>query len=144
MLAQPNYGEEPYEIILPGLNGDTVSLSSLKGKVVLLDFWASWCAPCRAANRDFVKLYKKHKDNGFEILGVSLDDEEKHWRKAVTKDNITWLQVIDRGGWQAKTAEKWKLMAIPTNYLINQHGIVVGIDLLPGEIDKALSLLLKK
>lgn len=144
MLAQPNYGEKPYEITLPGLNGDTLSLSSLTGKVVLLDFWASWCGPCRSANRDLVKLYKKHKENGFEIFGVSLDEEEKHWRKAVTKDKITWLQVIDPGGWQAKTVEKWQLMAIPTNYLIDQNGVVVGIDLMPAELDKALSQLLKK
>ena len=144
VLAQPGYGEKPYEIILPGLNGDSISLSSFKGKVVLLDFWASWCGPCRTANRHLAKLYKKHQENGFEIFGVSLDEEEKSWQKAVTKDKITWPQVIDPGGWRAKTAEKWNLMAIPTNYLIDQNGIVVGIDLLPADLDKALTQLLKK
>jgi peroxiredoxin len=143
LWAQPLYGEQPYEISLPTPAGDTVSLSSLKGKVVLIDFWASWCAPCRVANRDLVKIYKKHKENGFEILGVSLDEEQAHWQKAIARDKITWLQVIDPGGWEAKTAAQWKINAIPTNYLINQDGIVVGIDLLPNEINRALSILLK-
>src|SRR5690606_18084939 len=140
----PNIDDPRLQIKLTDLSGDSISLSSFKGKVVLLDFWASWCGPCRTANRHLAKLYKKHQENGFEIFGVSLDEEEKSWQKAVTKDKITWPQVIDPGGWRAKTAEKWNLMAIPTNYLIDQNGIVVGIDLLPADLDKALTQLLKK
>lgn len=142
--AQPQYGEPPYEISLPAPSGDTLSLSSLKGKVVLIDFWASWCAPCRATNRDLVKIYKKHKDDGFEIFGVSLDEVPEHWKKAIARDKITWPQVIDPGGWEAQTAARWNINAIPSNYLVNKEGIVVGIDLLPHEINKALNVLLKK
>lgn len=140
--AQPNFGEDAYEIVLPSGKGDTVKLSSLKGKIVLLDFWASWCGPCRASNRDMVKLYKKHKDKGFEILGVSIDDEEKHWKKAIIKDKITWLQVIDPGGWEARTAMQWNLNAIPANYLIDKEGKVIGMDLEVKDLEKALQQLL--
>ena len=77
--AQPKQGRDAYEIALPSLNGDTLKLSSLKGKVVLLDFWASWCGPCRSANKDIGKLYSKFKEKGFEVFSVSFDDDAKAW-----------------------------------------------------------------
>ena len=98
LLAQPRQGNDAFEIALPSLNGDTLKLSSLKGKVVLLDFWASWCGPCRSANKDMAKVYSKFKDKGFEIFSVSLDDSKNAWEKAVKKDKITWFQVNDMPG----------------------------------------------
>src|SRR5262249_28941016 len=82
---QPNIADSRLDFSLPSLEGDSIRLSSMKGKVFLLDFWASWCVPCRYSNKQLVKLYSKYKDNGFEILGVSLDEKRNEWRKALPK-----------------------------------------------------------
>jgi thiol-disulfide isomerase/thioredoxin len=140
--AQPKYGGDAIEIALPSVNGDTIRLSSLKGKVVLLDFWASWCGPCRTANRVLAKLYSKYRDKGFEIYGVSLDDSPQSWKKAIAKDKVRWLQVIDPGGWEASTAVNWSIYALPTSYLIDQHGKLIAMDLEPKELEKTLKSLL--
>lgn len=132
------------EIKMPGVSGDSLSLSSFKGKVVLLDFWASWCMPCRVANRSLVKLYSKYKDKGFEIFGVSLDESESEWKRAITKDRITWTQVIDPRGWDAQTAIRWNVSALPTNFLINKEGKVVGYNLEGRKLEKAIRSLLKE
>ena len=141
-FSQPRYGNEAPEIALPSLAGDTIRLSSLKGKVVLLDFWASWCGPCRVANRGLVKLYPKFRDKGFEILSVSLDESSKDWKKAIKKDKISWLQVIDDRGWEALTARNWSIMALPTSYLIDENGKLIAMDLEGKELEKVLTSLL--
>lgn len=140
--AQPKQGKEAFEIALPSLNGDTLKLSALKGKVVLLDFWASWCGPCRSANKDMAKLYSKYKDKGFEIFGVSLDDNISAWEKAVQKDKITWKQVNDNGGRGAKTAQQWFIDALPTTYLIGKDGKLLAMDLTEKQLERALKDLL--
>ncbi len=142
--AQPRQGMPAAEIALPSASGDTVRLSSLKGKVVLIDFWASWCGPCRASNKVFTKLYPRYKDKGFEILGVSLDDSDEDWKKAIKKDKITWMQVIDNGGWQAKTAMAWEIMALPTSYLMDREGRLIAMDMEPKELERKLKELLGK
>jgi peroxiredoxin len=140
--SQPRFGQQAYEIALPTVIGDTIKLSSLKGKVVLIDFWASWCGPCRITNRKMVKIYPKYKARGFEILGVSLDKDRADWKKAVVKDKISWLQVNDNGGWEAKTGAQWNIYQIPTSYLIDKEGRIVGMDLEGKELEKALRELL--
>jgi peroxiredoxin len=140
--AQPKPGEMAFEIALTNPKGDTISLSSLQGKVVLIDFWASWCVPCRMSNRQLVKLYSKYKSRGFEIFGVSLDENKKDWVRAIAKDKIGWTQVIDNRGWQATTAIDWNLYQIPSSFLINKDGIIIGVDLEKKDLEKALKDLL--
>lgn len=142
--AQPKQGQQAAEIALPSANGDTLRLSSLKGKVVLLDFWASWCGPCRVSNKNLVKIYEKYKPKGFEIFGVSLDDEKDKWKAAIKKDKVTWLQVNETGGWEAKVAQAWNLVAIPTSFLIDKDGRLLAMDLEGKELEKALKYLLDK
>ena len=125
---QPNITDSRLDFSLPDLKGDSVRLSSMKGKVFLLDFWASWCVPCRFSNKQLVKLYDRYKDKGFEILGVSLDDNRGAWKKAVSKDKITWLQINDNGGWDAISAAKWNINAIPASFLIDKDGNVIAFD----------------
>jgi thiol-disulfide isomerase/thioredoxin len=131
-------------IKLPTVKGDSLTLASLKGKVLLLDFWASWCGPCRSANRQLVRLYAKYKQQGFEIFSVSLDEEKKDWKKAIAKDNITWVQVNDPRGWNAQTAITWNISQLPTTFLINKKGDVVAIDLEGKKLEMEIKELLQE
>jgi thiol-disulfide isomerase/thioredoxin len=139
----PNIADPRLDFTLPTLKGDSVTLSSLKGKIVLIDFWASWCGPCRYANKHLVKLYSKYKNQGFEIFGVSLDEDMSDWKKAISKDKITWLQVNDRGGWEAVAAIKWNIEALPSSFLVNKNGDVVAMDLEKDELEKWIRELLE-
>ena len=140
--AQLKIGELAPDIQLPGKSDTIVKLSSLTGKVVLIDFWASWCGPCRAANPYVQKLYKKYQANGFEVFAVSLDVNKPLWLKAIRKDKLTYTQVFDSDGWLSKVAEKYYVDAIPTNFLLDKTGKIVAINLDGKELaDKVKSLL---
>ena len=138
----PNISDPRLDFKLPGANGDSIQLSSLKGKVVLLDFWASWCVPCRFSNKQLVKLYADYKDQGLEILSVSLDDKKKSWERAMKKDKLSWLQVNDDGGPNALSAVKWQVHAIPSSFLIDKNGNVVAVDLEKQELENKIRELL--
>lgn len=140
--VQPNITDSRLDFSLPDLKGDSLRLSSMKGRVFLLDFWASWCVPCRFSNKNLVKLYAKYKDKGFEILGVSLDDKKTEWTKAVKKDKITWLQLNDSRGWDAMSAAKWQVDAIPASFLIDKDGNVVAINAEKKELEDKIRQLL--
>ena len=138
----PNITDYRLDFTVVGIKGDSIKLSSLKGKVFILDFWASWCGPCRYSNKHLVKMYNKYKDKGFEILSVSLDDQKNDWKKAANKDKITWMSGIDPGGWEAMTARKWQVDAIPASFLINKNGDVVAINPEKDDLEKKIKELL--
>jgi len=127
--AQMAIGYPVPEISLPGINGNNIQLSSFKGKVVLLDFWASWCGPCRASIPGVVKLYRKYKDKGFEVFGVSLDNKKSAWLKVIKKSKITYTQVMDSDGWNSATAARYGVAEIPTTFLLNRSGELVAVDM---------------
>jgi peroxiredoxin len=127
--AQVKVGQMAPDISLPDTKDSIISLSSFKGKVVLLDFWASWCGPCRASIPAVVKLYNKYKEKGFEVFGVSIDSKKNAWLKAIKHDNINYVQVNDNDGWYAKSALKYGVDAIPATFLLNKKGEIVAIDL---------------
>jgi thiol-disulfide isomerase/thioredoxin len=120
-------------------DGTPLSLSSLKGKFVLIDFWASWCGPCRAENPNVVKLYAAYKNKGFEILGVSLDDDREAWLKAIEDDGLTWLQVSDLGGWNNAVAKEWAVRSIPHTVLVGADGVIIAKNLRGAELEAKIA-----
>ena len=143
LFAQPKVGKAALDIALRNVNGKQVRLSDYRGKIVLVDFWASWCGPCRRANPGLADLYNKYKSKGFEIFGVCIDDEQKAWKKAVQADKISWSQVIAKGGWESPVSLEWKLEQIPASFLIDQTGKVVAVDPTKEDIEQHLKTLLR-
>ena len=119
-------------------SGTAVTLSSLQGKYVLVDFWASWCKPCRAQNPTLVRLYKKYKDKGFTILGVSLDSKREAWLKAIHDDKLVWQHVSDLRHWSNVVAKQYKISSVPQNYLLDSNGVIVGKNLSEDDLDQVL------
>lgn len=126
------------------VNGKPVSLSSFRGKYVLVDFWASWCGPCRMENPNLVKTYEKYKRKNFTVLGVSLDQPGKKdaWLAAIAKDGLTWTQVSDLQFWNNTAAKLYGVNAIPQNFLLDSTGKIVGKNLRGEALNKKLELLL--
>ncbi len=137
-LKADQMGKPVPAINLNDVNGKPVSLASLKGKLVLIDFWASWCAPCRKSNPELVALYKKYRSDGFEIFGVSLDTKKEEWTKAIKADGITWSQVSDLKGWESPLVSSFGFDAIPSTYLINKKGILIGVNLHGEELENQI------
>lgn len=137
-------GSEAPEIKLASPAGEQLALSSYRGKVVLIDFWASWCGPCRRENPNIVKIYEKYKNSGFEIFGVSLDENVEAWKAAIQKDGITWPQVSELKRWESKVVKDFGIEAIPYSVLIDQNGKIVAKGLRSDELDLKLMELLRK
>ncbi len=131
------------DIVLQNPNGDTIQLANLKGSVVLLDFWASWCQPCRMENPNVVKLYKAYHAKGLEIFSVSLDANAEQWKKAIAKDGLVWKNHgSDFSGWQSPVAQLYKVTSIPTTYLLDKKGVIVAKNLRGSELDAKVKELL--
>ncbi len=142
-VAQIKVGSIVPEISLPNVKDSVVTLSSFMGKVVLIDFWASWCGPCRAANPSVVRLYNKYKDKGFEVFGVSIDSKKEAWIKAIRQDKIKYTQVNDKGGWNSKVAAAFGVEQIPTSFLLDKNGKIVAIDLEGKALEESVKTLLQ-
>lgn len=122
-------GQRAPEIALPDTTGQVVKLSSMKGKYVLVDFWAKWCGPCRQENPNVVKAFQKYKDKGFTVFGVSLDRSKADWMKAIADDKLTWTHVSDLKYWQSEAAKTYNITGIPFSLLLDPNGVIIAKNL---------------
>lgn len=126
-------------------DGKTISFKENLGKITMIDFWASWCVPCRRENPNVVKLYNEFKDKGFQIIGVSLDNpgESKKWKDAIVADKLTWPQISNLQGWNDEIAKKYNVRGIPATFLVDANGIIIAKDLRGEELRAKVAELLK-
>jgi peroxiredoxin len=142
-LKKTAVGQPAPEISLPDPDGKVITLSSFKGKYVLVDFWAKWCGPCRQENPNVVKAYKQFKGKGFDILGVSLDRTKEDWVKAIKEDGLTWNHVSDLKYFQSQAAQDYNISGIPFSILVDPKGIIVAKNLRGSALQKKLAEVLK-
>jgi peroxiredoxin len=136
-------GKPAPALALPTADGDTVSVASFKGKYVLVDFWASWCGPCRHENPNVVKAYNQFKNKNFTVLGVSLDEKKEPWLKAIKDDNLTWTHISDLKFWDSEAVEIYGFDGIPYNVLIDPNGVVIAENLKGAKLITTLEQTLK-
>ena len=141
-LDQLQVNKEAPDFTQNDVNGNPISLSSIKGKAKIIDFWASWCSPCRKANPELVALYKKYHSKGLEIISVSLDRQRDNWVAAINNDNLTWPQVSDLQGWDNEVADQYSVMSLPTLYLLSQDNIIMSKNLHGMELENSVKALL--
>lgn len=131
-------GQITPEIEMPNPDGQIIKLSSLRGKYVLVDFWAKWCGPCRKENPNVVRAYQKYKDKGFEVFGVSLDRNKEDWVQAINEDGLTWTHVSDLKYFDSKAAHDFNISAIPFSILLDPEGKIIAKNLRGAALDKKL------
>jgi len=143
IMEKTSIGKQALLFIQNDVNGKPVSLSDYKGKYVLVDFWASWCGPCRAENPNVLKAFNQYKNKNFTVLGVSLDEKDTAWEKAVKEDGLPWTQVSDLKGWKNEAAQEYGVNAIPANYLLDPNGIIIAHNLRGDALENKLAEVLK-
>lgn len=131
------------EIALPDANGKIISLTSLRGKYILVDFWASWCGPCRGENPNVVAAYEKYKKKNFTVLGVSLDDDKASWLEAIQADKLNWQHISDLKKWESIVVSTYQIEGIPFNVLLDPTGKVIATDLRGEALQNTLASLLQ-
>jgi len=131
-------GEEAPEIALPAPNGTIKRLSDLRGKIVLVDFWASWSAACRTGNIDLLNIYNKYRDRGFEVFQVSLDQSRTLWERAIEEDGLPWINVSDFMFWDSEIVALYEVETIPANFLIDREGNIMTKNLTSDALDRRL------
>jgi len=124
--ARTGVGAEAPEIVVQTPEGETIKLSDFRGKVTMIDFWASWCKPCRAENPNVVRVYNEYKDKGFEIFGVSLDRDKDKWVEAIKQDGLTWKHGSELQFWQSSFVPAYNLDGIPMTYLLDENGVIIA------------------
>jgi thiol-disulfide isomerase/thioredoxin len=143
-------GDIAPEISLPSPEGKIISLSSLKNKLVLIDFWGTWCAPCVKEQPELAKLYKKYKSGsftngkGFEIFGVALDAKKENWENGIKSQNINWIQVSDLKFWRSPVAKTYNIQELPYNLLLDGNGVIIAKNLHGADLEKNISKYLVK
>lgn len=142
-MAGPAVGQQAPDLMLQDVNGKNVSLSAFRGKYVLLDFWASWCGPCRRENPNIVSAYNKFKNKNFTIVGISLDSDKDKWKDAIEDDKLTWTHLSDLKKWESAAAMTYAVEAIPTNFLLDPEGKIIARDLRADELQNKLQEVLK-
>jgi thiol-disulfide isomerase/thioredoxin len=140
---QPTGGGAAPEIVMNDRNGKPIALSSLRGKIVLVDFWASWCGPCRQENPNVVRVYEKYKDKGFTIYSVSLDENRDKWMAAIDADNLSWPNhVSDLKGWSSEAVAAYEVRGIPATFLLDKEGNIIAQNLRGPQLEQKLQELL--
>ena len=138
---QPRFvaGEQAPDFEVGLMNGERAKLSDLKGKYVLLQFWGSWCGPCRQENPELVALYQKYHEKGFEIFSVGIEPTERAWKKAIENDGLVWkYHTMESSEFNGGRAQQFNVHSIPTLFLINPEGVIMGVNLKPIYMDKML------
>lgn len=137
-------GDTAPDIMQKSPNEEIIKLSDLKGKYVMIEFWSSWCKPCRASFPDLIKIYTKYHPYGFEILGVSCDRQKSNWKTAIKHDSLPWLNIADMNGWENEAFLVYDIKYVPSNILIDKNGYIIGKDYSNSQLNKLLNAIFNK